>query len=529
MSSEAIADPMIDRSATLLVDPAVCRRLTARVVSSRSAPNLTTNSPLTGGAIGDLPASTIDDVDRAFATARAAQPRWAATSIADRTAILLRLHDIMLDRQRELLDLCQIETGKTRMHAFEELGSVAVVARYYARTATAHLRPQRRRGVYPVLTQVTEYHHPVGVVGIVSPWNYPLAMAFEDALPALAAGNSVVLRPDPQGTLTALALAECLDDAGLPEGVLQVVAGGAEIGAAVLDRGDVVGFTGSTATGRKVAESVAGRLVGYSLELGGKNTLYVADDADLDKAVPGAVRAVFASAGQTCIAIERIAVHTAVAQEFTARFVAAVKEMRVSVDLAFGPDMGSLVSQRQLDTFREHLSDAQAKGATVLAGGRELPEIGPFCVEPTVLADVTPDMICYGHETFGPLVSLHVVPSDEGAIAFANDTDYGLNASVWTRDTRRGKDIATRIQTGTVNVNEGYASAHGSIDAPMGGMKASGVGRRHGQQGIHKYTESQTVAVQHLVSYGPVFGMSQERFAATFTGGMRALKKARLK
>lgn len=527
MTSEIIADPELDPSATYAVDPGRARRYASRVVASPTARTFTRSSPLTGAPIASLPLSTADDVRRAVAAARAAQTRWAATSFDERRRVLLRFHDLVLAKQVELLDLVQIESGKVRRQAFEEVLDTALAARYYARTAQAHLRPRRVAGAYPVLTQTRVLHHPRGVVGIVSPWNYPLSLAITDALPALMAGNAVVLRPDQQGSVTALAGVELLREAGLLEGVCQVVLGtGPEAGQAVVDSTDYVCYTGSTATGRGVARSAAARLVPFSLELGGKNSVYVADDADLDRAVEGAVRACFSSAGQLCISAERVVVHEAIADEFVPRFVAEVGAMRLGTALEYGYDMGSLVDRSRLETVTAHLEDATAKGARVLTGGRHRPEIGPFVFEPTVLEGVTSAMTCRDEETFGPLVSIYRVADDAAAVALVNDTEYGLNSSVWTRDVRRGREIAARIRTGTVNINEGYAAAWASMGAPMGGMKDSGMGRRHGAEGILKYTEPQTVAAQHLLPIAPALGMSDAAHARLLSAGLRLMKMA---
>ncbi len=527
--THVVADPETDPRATYALEPSRVRELTARVVASGEGGTLTTETPLTGAPLASLPVSTAADVADAVRRARAAQQRWAAVPVHDRAEVLLRLHDLVLARRPELLDLVQLESGKARAHAFEEVADVAIVARHYARRGAGYLADERHLGAFPLLTRSTEHHRPRGVVGIVSPWNYPLSLAVTDALPAVLAGNAVVLRPDPQGSLTALAGVALLVEAGLPEDLVQVVLGpGDPTGQAVVDRADYVCFTGSTGTGRAVAAAAGRRLVGASLELGGKNSLYVADDADLRRAVPGAVRGCFSSAGQLCISAERLLVHDAVYDEFVGRFLEAVGALRLGTGLDWSADVGSLVGPAQLARVRSHLDDAVAKGARVLVGGRHRPDVGPYVVEPTVLDGVTAAMECRDEETFGPVVALYRVTGDDEAAQLANDTEYGLNASVWTRDTRRGRALAARIHAGTVNVNEGYAAAWASTASPMGGMKASGVGRRHGREGILKYTETQNVTVQSLVGIGELPGLGGERYARVLSGALRAMKAVRL-
>jgi succinate-semialdehyde dehydrogenase/glutarate-semialdehyde dehydrogenase len=454
-------------------------------------------SPLTGEVVGEVPVGTAEDVAAAVARARDAQAAWAARPVRERARVLLRYHDMVLDRQGELLDLIQAENGKARVWAFEEIMDQAVTARYYARLAPRALRPHWALSALPGLVSTRVRHVPKGIVGVISPWNYPLVLAVSDALAALVAGNGVVIKPDSQTPFTALRAFELLEEAGLPDNLVQVVTGpGRTVGTAIIESCDYVMFTGSTATGRSVARQAGERLIGVSAELGGKNAMVVTDDVDLDRAVEGAVIGSFANTGQLCISIERIYVSEPVADAFVDAFAARAAALQLGAEQAYGPEVGALASQDQLDKVRAHVDDAVAKGARVVAGGRHRPDIGELFFEPTVLAGVTADMDVHREETFGPVVAVYPVASDDEAVSQANDTEYGLNASVYCGDTGRGRDIAARLQAGTVNVNDGYSSAWASLDAPMGGMKASGLGRRHGREGLLKYTEPQTIAVR---------------------------------
>jgi succinate-semialdehyde dehydrogenase / glutarate-semialdehyde dehydrogenase len=501
-------------------------RLAGRAVTAGPRDLLPVEMPATGDILGHVPRGTADDVAAAEAAARAAQRGWGRLPAVQRSEVLLRFATLLLDRQDEVLDLIQLENGKARRHAFEEIIDVAQVSRYYARTAPRSLQPHRRAGAFPLLTQTWEYHHPVGVVGVISPWNYPLTLGISDALPALAAGNAVIAKPDSQTPFTALWAADVLEEAGLPPGVLQVVTGtGPDLGTPVISRSDFLMFTGSTRVGRAVAAEAAARLIGYSMELGGKNAILVLPDADLGRAVPGAVRAAFSSTGQLCISMERMYVDTALWDEFVPRFVSATRSLRLGHSLDYRRDIGSLISAKQLGTVASHVDDATGKGATLLAGGRARPDIGPYFYEPTVLTGVVPGMTLYADETFGPVISLYRVSGAEEAIRQANDSCYGLNFSVWTRDARAGRDIASRLEAGSVNVNEAYAATWGSVDAPMGGWKDSGVGSRHGEHGILKYTNAQTVSVQRLLPIAPPGYLPAAGYAKAMTAAMRALQR----
>lgn len=507
------------------IDDLLRKRLTSLVASSGEVPPVGSHAPFTGDAIVELPQCSPADVHAAAERARVAQAVWAATPISERSRVFLRLHDLVLDHRDTFMDLIQVENGKARRDAFLEVADLANTCRYYARTAARALAPRRRTGLIPGLTDVHELHHPRGVVTIISPWNYPLSLGAGDTVPALMAGNAVVQKPDNQTALTALFALDLAKRAGLPDDLWQMVLGrGSKIGTPLLDIADYVMFTGSTESGRNIARQAGERLIDCSLELGGKNAMLVLDDADLEKTVEGAVRACFSNGGQLCISMERLYVQDGIHDEFVRRFAERISSMELSASLGWGSEMGSLVSKKQLATVVDHVDGAVGAGATVLAGGKARPDLGPFFYEPTLLAGVTEDMAVCRSETFGPVVSTYRFSTVDEAIARANDSDYGLNASVWTKDTRRGREVAARLQAGTVNVNEAYAAAWGSLDAPMGGFKESGLGRRHGREGIAKYTDAQTVAVQHLVPIAPFAGLSVERWAGLMTKALRVLK-----
>ncbi|MBN3513151.1 succinate-semialdehyde dehydrogenase (NADP(+)) [Mycolicibacterium septicum] len=479
----------------------------------------------TGKQLATVPVGTAQDAKDAITRARTAQNGWGDRPVVERSAIFNRYHDLVLQNRDSLMDMAQAETGKSRAAAQEEILDIAMTARYYARVAPKLLRPRRVAGMLPGLTKTVVRYQPKGVVGVISPWNYPMTLAVSDAIAALLAGNAVVLKPDSQTPYCALACVELLYQAGLARDLFAVVPGpGSVVGAALVESSDFVMFTGSTATGRLLAEQAGARLIGFSAELGGKNPMIVMAGADLQEVADAAVRGCYSNSGQLCVSIERIYVEQSIAPEFTRIFGERVTNMTLGAGYEFGIEMGSLISEEQLKAVARHVDDAVAKGATVIAGGKARPDLGPLFYEPTVLTGVPAEAECYRDETFGPLVSIYPVAGVDEAVEQANDTEYGLNASVWAATKSQGEAIAARIRAGTVNVDEGYGPAWGSTGAPMGGMGISGVGRRHGPEGLTKYTEPQTIATTRILNLGGPRGVPPKLWAKILPPVVKALQ-----
>ena len=483
-------------------DPDRLDRLAASVAGHSDSDPVTVRAPAVDEPLGTVPRLGEAAVDRTVRQAREAAEAWAARPVDERVAVLDRFAALVEQNQGGLLDLIQLETGKARRDAVEEVIDPPIWANYYAETAPALLADERRRPALPLLTTAEVQYDPVGVAGVITPWNYPVALSIVDAIPALVAGNAVVLKPDDRTPYTALRLRDLLVEAGLPEAVCQIVTGdGAEVGSALVERVDHVTFTGGAETGRTVAAQAGRNLVDCSLELGGKNPLLVLADADIGQAVRGALVGSFRNAGQLCLAAERIYVEEPRYEPFLARFVEATAELSLGLTHGYGPDVGSLIDGDQLERVAEHVADARERGATVQVGGRERPDVGAFVYEPTVLTDVPDDSLPACEETFGPVVRVEPVPSAEAAVEAANDSVYGLNAAVFTGDRQRGVDIARRIDCGTVNVNNAYVAGYAAPGAPMGGTGDSGIGHRHGPEGLKRYVEPRTVSTSRI---GPV-------------------------
>lgn len=487
-------------------------------------------SPFPGVTIESVPESSEQDVALAVANARKAQTAWANTEVSHRVKILDRFHKLLIENQDELLTTIQAETGKSRFHAADEILSLAMITAHYAKIGKRALAPKRRAGALPIFTKTYVLSQPKGVIGIISPWNYPLVLSICDALPAILAGNTVVVRPDNQTPWSAIRGLNLLRQAGLPEGVIRIVTGdGNSTGTALIDEVDYVCFTGSTKTGKIVAAQAGARLIGASLELGGKNPMIVCADANLETFLEVAVRGCFTSAGQLCVSIERMYIHESIYEKFLSAFVEKVNDLKLGAQLGWGYDVGSLVTDALVNRVSDAVSTAVAQGAKVETGGTRRTDIGPNVFEPTVLTGVTNDMKISTEEVFGPCVYIQPFSSDDEVVALANDSIYGLSASVITSNPRNGRRIAEQLRSGSVNINEGFAASYGSVAAPMGGMGQSGLGRRHGVEGLLRFTQPQTIARQRWISIGPKFGINEEQWTKLLGKSLLVLKRLRIR
>lgn len=463
-------------------------------------------SPFFEGELGWVGVGTVEDVEEAFRLARRAQPAWAAKPVKYRAGVLERFHDLVKENRELLADIIQLETGKDRTAAYDEVLDVMNNARYYANIAEDQLELKSRPGAFPLITKTKEQRVPKGVVGQISPWNYPLALGVSDAVAALVAGNAVIAKPDLNTPFSNIISLNLLLNAGLPHDVFQIVTGtGRVVGQAIAERCDYLMFTGSTKTGKHLGKVVGERLVGYSAELGGKNPMLVAADADIEKHIDTIATACFSNSGQLCVSIERIYVADEVFDRFISAFRDATERIKLGTGLNWNYQMGSLINQDQLDTVQRFVDDAVSKGATVVTGGKPRPDLGPFFFEPTVLTDLGEDTDLLTQEVFGPVVYVQRVASMDEAVRLANATNYGLNASVFAApDT--AWELAQQIESGGVTINDGYAATWASVSTPLGGVKESGMARRHGPEGLTKYTEVKNIAQQQIM---PMRGPAQ--------------------
>lgn len=454
-------------------------------------------SPANLAVLGEIDVCSRADVLAAVERARKAQPAWAGLSFEERGRFVERAMRVLLERQDEFLERIVSETGKPATEALAtELLTACDAMQFYAKRAKRILADR----VLPLHLLKTKKlriaYRPMGVVGIITPWNFPFLLSLNPSVQALMAGNAVVLKPSEVTPLSGRLVEELFSAVGLPEGVLSVVLGDGETGAALLESGvDKISFTGSVATGRRVAETCGRNLVPCTLELGGKDPMIVCADADLDRAARGAVYGAFSNSGQVCTSTERVYVVEDVADEFTRKVLHETSLLRQGADGEF--DIGSMIRPEQIDVVEAHVQDALAKGARLLAGGRRNPDHAGFFYEPTVLADVTHDMLVMSDETFGPVLPIMQVRDEDEALRLANDSRYGLNASVWTKNKRRGTRLARELDSGCAVVNDCMVT-YGVTESPFGGIKESGIGRVNGDAGLKGFCHTQSIVVDRL-------------------------------
>jgi len=480
-------------------------------------------NPATGEVLDELECASPSEVQAAVARARAAQPAWSAGGVGQRVEALRRFQRVLHAQKSDVAALITREAGKPYVEALlTEVLVVLDAARFLIDTAYEFLRDQPvPHGSLAMKTKAGRIvREPYGVIAIISPWNYPLSIPAVDTLAALVTGNAVVVKPSEFTSLVALKLQELVREAGVPEGIFQVMVGGGEAGAALLESEiDKLIFTGSVPTGKRIAQAAAARLLPVVLELGGKDPMLVLENANPEVASSAAVWGAFVNAGQACLSVERCYVHRSLYPRFLELCVAKARQLRVGNGLDPKTDVGPLIHERQLRLVEGQVSEAIRDGARLLMGGSRLPGLGPNFYAPTVLADVTPEMRIMREETFGPVLPIAPFDSDEQAIELANDSDFGLAASVWTPDRKRGDAVARRIRAGTVMVND-VISCFGISEAPHGGVKASGIGRAHGRFGLEEMVRPKYLDTDRMpgikkvwwYGYGEAFTRQMEAF-----------------
>jgi len=493
---------------------------------------IVSRDPATGEEIGRASVASAEDVAQAVRSARAAQSAWAKLSYTERGRIIMRARGIVLEDIEEIARLVSRETGKPLIEAISmEITPTLDLMQFFARRTAGLLKPEKIDiGQYGLMGRSSRIiYKPLGVVGIISPWNFPWAIPLGEVVMALMAGNAVVLKPSELTPLTGLKIKDVFSRAGLPEGLLQVVTGEGQTGAALVEaRVDKIMFTGSVATGKRVAEQAARHLIPVVLELGGKDPMIVLEDADLETAASAAVWGAFSNSGQACASVERLYVHESIAPQFIERIITETRALRQNRGTTEDTDIGAMSSERQLSIVEEHVKDAINQGALALTGGARPEGLeGPF-YQPTILTNVNHKMMVMREETFGPVLPLMTFKTEDEAVSLANDSVFGLTASVWTRNVARGRRIALRLEAGTVMVNE-VLYTHGVAQTPWGGVKQSGLGRTHGRLGLLELVTPQHVHVNRLSGIRDLwwFGYTP-RAASLFRGFARRFSTGRV-
>jgi succinate-semialdehyde dehydrogenase/glutarate-semialdehyde dehydrogenase len=474
---------------------------TASAPSAPAADCIISHNPATGEALAEIPIASEAEVRAALAAARAAQPAWAARPIAERIRVLRAFRRVMLQRADWLTDLIAREQGRPPVEALsQELLPIADLITYYGKRAKRFLAdenlPMHLLKYKRSFVQFTPY----GVIAVISPWNYPFVLPTSEVVLALLAGNAVVLKPSEFTPLIGNAIAELFQQAGLPEGLLQVVQGDGRTGSALVAVApDKISFTGGGATARRILGAAAQNLTPVTLELGGKDPVIVLNDANLDRAANAVVWGGFCNAGQVCASVERVYVDRRIADTFTQKVVTLAKQVRVgqSTGKDAPVEMGPMISARQLQIVERHVDDAIASGAKVLLGGKRH-AAGDLFYEPTVLVDVRDDMPVMREETFGPVIGIATFDGEDDAIRRANDSTFGLSAYVFSESRTHAERVARQLEAGTVLIND-VVMSYGAPETPWGGVKQSGIGRIHwGPQGIREYTQPRHIMAERF-------------------------------
>jgi acyl-CoA reductase-like NAD-dependent aldehyde dehydrogenase len=492
------------------------------------AATIAVENPATGDTIGHVPDLSAAEVAALAKRARIAQPGWEALGFEGRAEVFHEMRRWFVQNRQRVVQTIVAETGKAREDAqTTELFLILDSLNFWAKKAPRYLADERVRGSSPFTLGKKMYvrYRPCGLVGVIGPWNYPLSNSFGDCIPALMAGNSVILKPSEVTPLTSLLVEEGFRAAGGPDDVFLVATGRGETGAALVDESDMIMFTGSTKTGKKVMARAAETLTPVSLELGGKDPMIVLRDADLERAANAAVYNGYANGGQICISVERVYVEEPVYDEFVSKVIDKTLALRQGQPGGYGTvDVGAVTFPPQAEIVESHVADAVAKGASVRTGGKLASGPGRF-FEPTVLTDVDHTMDIMTEETFGPTLPIMKVRDAEEALRLANDSRYGLNSSVWTRDIEKGRALADRVDAGSTCVNDANVN-YAANELPFGGWNESGIGVRHGPQGIRKYCKPHSVLVTrlapkkdiHMFPYSPRTTKALERVMVLMHG-----------